>query len=236
MLKMKSIIPTTLLGLFLVGCGSDSKDDTSEYSGLWYYLESDTYFDISNSGSLSSYSCTLNDGYVIEKNISGVIEGNSLQIIDNGVETSVFTLERDDTVLTIASDEITLLFEKSDPIPNGCLGNAIEISFSSPLEAIEGIETSFIVNFDYRLTAASADVEIGFTSDESGSYTISAQESFSIDESGLGSGSLMVDEVPVIFENLAPYYLHINMSPKDTEGPYSPYASDKTLISVSSNQ
>ncbi len=238
-IKYLSILAMTSM-LLISGCVdlSDSNSDTNSNSetenlDVWYFPNTDLYFSINNKGEVNIHNCSLNDGYVIDNFLSATLNNDVLELLYNGKSMATYIVENNgETNNLIVNDELIIPFLIASEVPNTCSNDAIEITYFSPEEATEGVETLFIVNFDYRLTKNSAEIQLGFTSSANGSYRPTSEETLLINESGVGSSSLTVNHIPELFENVPLFFLHINMSPQNIDGPYSPYATDRELITI----
>lgn len=221
---------------FLFGCGGkENTNDQEDNHIIWYLSNSNSYISIDADDDVRFYRCTLYDGFAEETSVYGFRKANNLFIYSDGaVEPSEYQIiESESSYLSF--DDLQIPFEVVSEIPTFCNGNAIEIIDVSPTEAIEGMETVFTLSFDYRLTNEEAIVEMGFTSGLDGSYTISQQDSVEIFSSGIGSGAMTVNHVPVLLESLMPYSVHVNLSPMAQDGPYSPFATDSVRITIIEN-
>lgn len=234
--KLIEIILLMSVTLFF-GCGGSSNSSPiNESAEIWYFPDFNFYFSISRQGEVSVYRCSLYDGFVEDTTVSGWREGNQLEIFYGDEMSQQYLVEGgENQSLLYVDHDISVSFESALEIPTLCNDNAIEISFYSPEEVVEGVETEFVVNFDYRLVNEDGLVEVGFTAYADGTYTILQQASFEINTAGMGSGSLVVNHIPISLEGSTPYYLHLNMSPLAQSGPYSPYATDHKLITILPN-
>jgi len=223
-----------LISVLISGCGSSSDNSLNESSEVWFFPDTNDYFEIKKSGVVSLYECSLHDGYVVDDALSGVVNNGELELFFEGGDSTIFYIESNGEVNSLVIDEFNISFDIVNEIPNSCDDDAIEITYFSPEDAIEGVETEFVVNFDYRLSSSeSAIIEIGFTKDEVGTFTLTNSE-LEVLEPGTSSGSLTVSVFPSLIQNSQPYRLHIIMyEPVEPGESFSPTAEDSEIINVS---
>ncbi len=232
--KLKIILSVASL-LILCGCGGGSNSEGTEVivednnSEIWYFQDTNLYLLISDDGESKIYQCSLYDGFVEDTTASGFRDGNELEISIDGGEAQHYLIDDDQNLIF---EDIVIPYSIASEIPDVCTDDAIEITYYTPNEASAGVEVEFLVNFDYRLTGEEAVIELGFTSDKDGSYTMSDQDSYEISSSGTGSGSLSVIHLPTFLGGSIRHYLYINMSPRDSGAEYYPFATDKKLITI----
>jgi len=221
--------------LFVCGCGggSDAKGtevvDENNSSEIWHFQDTNLFFSIGNDGETKVYRCSLYDGFVEDNTLSGFRDGSELEMSIEGGEIQRYLIDENQNL--IIGDNLTPYSVVSE-VPAVCTDDAIEITYYTPIETSVGVEVEFLVNFDYRFTGEEAVIELGFTSDEDGSYTISQQDSYEVSSSGIGSGSISVSHSPIFLGDSIQYYLHINMDPIDPGNEFYPFATDKKLISI----
>ena len=93
----------------------------------------------------------MNDGYVVDDSLSGFIEDGKPELIEEGGVPFVFDIERNEEANRLVIENVSIPFSVENENPNSCNS-----------DAVEGIETEFVVNFDYRLaTSDSAIIAIG---------------------------------------------------------------------------
>ncbi len=236
------IMICTFLAFALFGCdngGNSASEVNSKYAGIWSPTDSefDTLLEISNNGDVGQYHCSLNDGYIKFENeevTSKVVGDSIISKYQNEMSTATLALQGEILNVSVA-DEQTESAEKLDSIPDTCEGSALEITYISTTEVIEGDTATFIIDFNYRLAEPEAVIEVGFTNDTDGSYGLSSYPSLEVSEVVYASGSLTVNHIPEILGNAVPYYLHVNMSPMNPTGAYYPFASDRILITIQAN-
>lgn len=233
---IKKIIICSFLAIALLGCDDDKDNTHSKYAGVWYRAESDSFTKILNNGDVIPYECTLN-GYTkmdVEEYSSKVIGDN---VIWNYLsESGTATLEiQGDMLISSEEGEEPMSMKKFDSIPDTCEGNAIEISYISTTEVNEGEDTTFTIDFNYRLADPEAVIEVGFTSNIDGTATFTDQGLLDIFEQAGGSSSVTVNHVPALLGDAVPYYLYIFMRPKAVDGLSLPIVSDKVLITIHAN-
>jgi len=198
---MKLLHPTMLsiLCAILLGCGAS--DDTSNkttnvsYEGFWYNVSNDAYLEIMNNTALFR-DCSVNNGYRVSE--SNELVGDTIL-----TESTTYNLLRIDNNLTLSVEGFGKVskFELQPSLPSVCTGDAIEITFSSPTSATAGIVTSFMVNFDYRLSSKTKGiVHLGFNTDTNNPRdTVLSNSTFLISQAETGSGSLSADIKPVYY-------------------------------------
>jgi len=226
------LLPLIIFSLFLIGCNGND-DEKGVFEGTWHDQESDVFIKVDGQGELLAFECA-NDNYELIENMSGSITGNEMTIIYDIHASQVLTyqIERIGNSMELTSAEFSFTVTNVDGIPLYCEKDWITITFASPEQVDVDTETTFIVNYDYRLASSEAVVEVGFTYNEEGAYVIVEENSDIISEIGLGSGSLMVNYTPTDFSADTPFSLHVNLSPTDQGNEYSPFASDSILITI----
>ena len=230
-MNMKIVCYLCLLSLITVGCGNGQSVKISEYAGIWYDIEYDRYIEVFSNGDYVLYRCTVNDGYVTNGEILGNFNGDELTVYHtSGDET--LSVERVENGIIIIEDGYTFLHEKAEKIPETCSGDAVDITYHSPESAKVGELTTFIVDFDYRLTSSShAMISIFFTSSQYGSIT--SKKRIEVFPTELESDTLTDDTIPLIFENGEPFELYVIMSDlEDGEWKYKRLSTDSVIINV----
>ncbi len=184
----------------LAGCGSGNGKQTDNVALTFYLSESDYYLQITDSGDARYFKCSINDGYVPIVGFSGKYQGDQLTTSFFGEESSV-TLTEIDGIYTGVDEEgeITTL-DKVNEVPASCANDAIEITSFSPENAIAGVESEFVVNYDYRfLSSGSAFIFSGLVSPHLGGIPFSKKIELS---SGTSSGSFTTKIIPINAEEL----------------------------------
>lgn len=224
-----------MISLILLGCGSGS--DELDFNG-WYIPEQDTYLKVYDDGGVELLICTISNGYVADNSISGTLIGSELTINNSYGEFISNLVESQgewSLISTETSYEAPII--KAFQLPVSCEGDVIEITSYSPEQAVAGVETEFILNFDFRLsTLNEAVIESGYTASSEGNFYLTNNE-LEVTSPGLSSGSLMVVASPELFENAEPFRLHVIMySPLDAEdGSFIPIAGTDVVIDLSEN-
>lgn len=232
-MRMLSLLCLLLLAACNGESGSESSPD-NKFSGFWSTEKSDGYLEIKESGDVLLRTCSLNDGYTAEEGISYKLAGNKLSTMMEGFTFSgTLELKKEGKQLVLSYDkDIVLppghtlqseavLLTKQDTIPDFCDGDAIEITYYSPKEAIEGELTTFTVDFSYRLSSSDkATIEVGFTRKDH--TTLLDNKKIELSSKGLGSDSFVVESVPLVIGSGVPYSMSILMevNPSSSESTY----------------
>lgn len=204
------------------GTSSEKKQDDN-FTGLWYEEKSDSYLEIKEPGVVLLRTCSLNDGYTAEEGASYKLAGNKLStLVEGGSFSSTLELKKEGTQLVLSYDLDSVLppgyawpsgavvLTKQDTIPDSCDGDAIEITYYSPKEAIEGELTTFTVDYSYRLSSADkADFGVGFTITDK--TMVSFGELISVSSKGSGSGSFSFDYAPSMVKDGVTYFVMVDM-------------------------
>lgn len=128
--------------------------------------------------------------------ISGVVEGNQIY---TDYSTGKLSISDDTLTITDTTSGETGEYIKESSLPVVCYGDAIEITYFTPETAIEGVPTTFLVNFDYRLSSVdSATVYLGFNTDFVNGFSLS-DNTLGITEQGTGTGSFSQEVSPVFY-------------------------------------
>ncbi len=209
-----------------MSCGGGDSSDTS-YEGYWRSLVTDHYLEIASDNTVTYRACAVNDGY--RATHSGTITG------DNLVFDSVnYQLTLADNSLTISDDANGVLSEyvRASSLPSVCTGDAIELTFISPTITTEGVVTTYMVNFDYRLASTNSGiVYLGFNTFNVTDATLTSS-TLEINNAETGSGSLSADVTPVYYDLPDSFFLYINLSENPHPVPWTPLASDLMTVTV----
>lgn len=231
-----------LLSLNLIACnvegGRSSSDDSSnDLTGYWYNAADDSYIEIEPNGDVSEFDCTVNEGYQKNGDAIGTIIGNQLTISDEDVATTVIFTRNGDaleiaskSVFEKQSQTITTTASKANSIPTSCQGDAIEITETTPTTVIEGQETEFVVNFDYRLASTSNATIYFLYTDSEGIYHYSEEQSKQITSKGTDSGSFTINLSPETYNESEPYNLMVELRPRSNSNIKT--SSDKVKIDI----
>jgi hypothetical protein len=227
-----------LFSMFMAGCelnedsstSSDAEHIETSQAVIWYLPEFDAYYKFLNN-IIYSYRCSINNGYKLFRTQSGFISEESITFTDNEAPVTNDIEMQDGNNGLIIDDDFSYPFKLVTDIPLVCDGDAVEITYFSPEEVEEGVETNFVVNFDYRLASAeNAVIDLGFTTEKD--TFIIAGDKFEITERGTSSGSLTARYIPTSIEGGFPFQIHITMY-EPTEGEeliYSIAGDEKTII------
>ncbi len=200
----------------LVGCGSGSDEQTGNVALTLYDSEDDYYLQITDSGEVRYLTCSIHDGYDLEESFSGKYTGDQLTITAFGNEYDL-RLTQVDGIYTLVDveDEATVLDEASE-VPTVCVNDAIEITSFSPERAVAGVETEFVVNYDYRLVSADTATIFSFLSSPSIGGIFDDKLEIS---AGTRSGSFTKTLVPVNGEEIeATLFVAMNGAELNDEG------------------
>jgi hypothetical protein len=221
-----------LSALLISSCNNESSGGEVDSLEVWYLTQANVYLTIDSTGDVRSYECSVSDGYVQETDVSGQLIGNQMVISNSGSEDLIYTVELGENQ-RLVHEEYEVPFEVAFEVPSTCNDDAIEITYFSPEEAPEGIETEFLLNFDYRVASSeNMIIEIGFTFDQDGGFVLTNDE-LEVSSLGVSSGTLTAHYVPEIFENSEPFKMYVVMyQARDNSGRFSPTASDEVLINV----
>jgi hypothetical protein len=151
---------TIITALTITSCGGGGQNGDklpvdNKYVGIWYDDGNDTYLKILDSGVASLYICTLHEGYQENSGIYAEVINDELNVTEEQ-SSHVYSLQIQNQNLLLSSTNVSLALTMADSIPTICENDAIEIVYLSPLEVYEGELTTFIVNYEYRLTSALA--------------------------------------------------------------------------------
>lgn len=222
----KLLVLTLLTGPLLLGCGGGG-DSGNSFAGIWHSTSADEYLEIQSSGLAKHRVCSINDGYPV-RNV-GRINGNTLEIDS---ETYGIWLEND--ILNVLRDYDDRIFEfiRAWSVPDACAGDAIEITYVSPARATEGALTTFIVNFDYRLSSTTSGiVDLGFNLNDADTFRFTGGV-LEITGTGTGSGSLSAEVSPVFYEPPESFKAAVSLwRNSDPTGRYG-LAWDETAVTV----
>ncbi len=224
---MKNLLSLASLLLVLGGCNIDFNlqinpsdiVDEADYTGYWYAESQnalqDAYLELQEDGVASLRLCTVNDGYKPRYGVSMSYSGNQLVSKRNGEIADQSTLSVDGDTLTSVNDARTDTYTKSQVIPDVCENDAVEMTLVTPNSAIEGVETEFSVDFNYRLSSSStAKLWLAYTIGDSSFHSDNAKY-FDVTAMETSSGSLIITTTPKIFESGAPFQLALFMGTED---------------------
>ena len=230
--SMRTLI--LLLLLSLVGCRGVHKEESElkPYIGIWRSERFDSYYEIDEEGLYSVYGCTLENGYQKVDDITGYVDGNVL------VSFYGETRYEDEIVIVddawVDSDGNT--DERVDSIPFSCFDDAIDVIEIKEVEERDGGIIDFVVAFQYRLsTVNNAIVKVGYSPDGEGRYTVISEVSQEVEKTDLGVSDLHVNNFPFYADGFQNVYLHIHLSPSDSDGEYETYASNEFEIILKVN-
>jgi hypothetical protein len=137
------------------GGGGSSADVASPFVGNWYYADGDRYIVISADNAMTTRVCS-STGYRNAPELGhGTLSGDTLTVTSTfGTESG--RLQRSgNSLLSLEEPSIALVLHPV--VPSTCAGDYIEITAITPATAIEGLPTSFKVDFNYRLGSKDAD-------------------------------------------------------------------------------
>ena len=197
--------------IFISGCNiisnSDSNTEINKYAGNWYSQEIDYYIRITNDGKVYKHYCSIDDGYESDGSLYGIVINDALTYVIG--DPAQITAQENE--ISFVDFGLAVSFEKRSEIPEVCNNNAIKITFYSPEEATEGELTTFVINFDYRLSSPpSAIIRVGVAPRRSEDF-IQPDVELIITEKGLSSGSLTVQIKPLFFADKQLFKLYILM-------------------------
>jgi len=178
-----------LLVIMVAGCGSsgDGAEPNSEDLKPDLYLystTSDHYFKISGSGDVQYFKCSISDGYVPVEKITGTYLNNQLTLNYYGEESVSTLLKSDEGGYIQYTDSSIIPYVIVESVPMFCENDVVEITSFSPINAVAGLETEFVINIDYRL--ASEDVAVIYPKFDSAALN---KFSFNYDKIDVTSGT-----------------------------------------------
>ncbi len=231
---MKKIL-IVLLYVLATGCSkNDNSARPSPYIGNWYFGGTDAYLEITKTEVLLR-ECSLNDGYVSNGEAKlTLIDDIILSSID-GVEEKINLEIREGQLIAHDEEgEYESELSRVDNIPEYCSSDALEITYASPVEVVQGETIEFIVSFDYRLTSQlPAEIRVGRSNGEVGAHLV-YDEVIELSSQGLGSGSFTVLVTPEVFDSKILYDIEVSMIPVvDVGAYYTQYATDRVILKVS---
>ncbi len=215
----------------LAGCGSGDGEKTDNVALTFYVSDGDRYLQITDDGYANFLKCTVNDGYVVDELITGVYADDLLTLTIFEDEYP-YSLTEADGIYTLVGDEETIVLDSVAEVPVTCVNDALEITSFTPEYAEVGVETEFLVNFDYRLASLeSAVISAGFTLFPIGGF-IPLNATLEISKQGISSGSFVVSTVPKYF-NEGDFKLHLAMHQPPVDGDIDIVIEDSVIIDVS---
>ena len=211
MYKLKVVL---LMITALVGCDSETKN-ADQY---WYIPYFDAYLKIDAENNVKWLRCSLNSGYLLDEDIRITLSDRKMEFTVNArTETANFIVSGDQATLEFPEDYDPSLERVNRP-REYCESNSIHITSVTPSTAIEGIRTEFSVAFDYRLQSEwPAEISLGFTNPEI-DFTYD-EVIFTIDESGISSGTLVARITPKDYED-SDFKIRLIMRPQGADTYY----------------
>ena len=204
-MKLINLVFFIFLCGILVSCSENGGNSTS-FNGNWYLATSDTFVEISSDDTVFIRECTLNDGYRVS--YTGTINGDTIFLNDGG--ELILRLESDTLFVTVVSTDEVLELARMDSIPSLCQGDAIEITYVSPTSAIEGVLTTYIVNFDYRLSSSdSGEITLSFNTVDPNGFEV--LDTLILPQAETSSGSLTADVVPILYSSPNSFELSVDL-------------------------
>jgi hypothetical protein len=182
-------ILTLTLAFYIHACsgGGSSSNEKKLQVESWYNSTNDRYLILKSDNTAEVRECSVNEGYRLVN--EGYIEGNEITFDD---ETHDFTIS--DSMLTVNGVDYVL----KDSMPEVCANDAIDVVSFHPESAIAGSETTFEVDYEYRLVSGDeAIVRLGFndlTNDQ-----ISTIETATV-YAGNGSGTISATATPQYYD------------------------------------
>lgn len=217
----------------LMGCGGEDSSSNDDFVGIWFDEEKLTLLKVNSTGEVFTYECVY-DQYEVMTNISGDVRNNEIYIVSNGPSFEItYQAEFSDNKMNLVSGELSFVLSKLENIPSYCESDWIKITFASPEQANVDTYVTFIINYDYRLSSDStAIIKLCFTFGEDGSCLLLQENSESVTESGLGSGSLTVNDIPTSIEGSSLYSVSVLMNSTNQETEYLSFAGDRIEITI----
>lgn len=215
------------LCLFLIGCDGSDNSNSPSFKGNWYNQTTDDYLEIKNNNTVFIRECSVNNGYHVIS--SGEIDGDTLYF-----GSFAYKLSRESNKLTVSSENSGFIWEYilQLSIPSNCTGDAIEITFISPSSVTEGMLTTFVVNFDYRLVSKeNGIVYLGFNKTGPDTFTIS-DSTFEITQAESGSGSLSAATLPVYYSPPDSFAVIVGISENSSPIPGEFLSRDNMAVTV----
>jgi len=226
--KIASVIVITMTSI-IISCGGGSGSGNNigvSYEGIWYNTSIDNYIEITNSEVLYRV-CSINDGYRVS--LKGKVDGDNFNILNTILKLS---LSGDSLTISDSSSGSIVKYSRKSSIPVVCTGDAIEITLIAPTSVTEGLLTTFVVNFDYRLTSTNSGiVYFGFNTDVVNSFTLT-ENTFKIVNAETSSGSLTADTLPVLYNLPDSFMLYVNLSNDPHPTPWVALSSDFIPVTV----
>lgn len=230
------LLASTMI-LSACGGGSSSSGDriealqVNEYAGVWYLAEADNYLKITDDGNGRIYRCSLYDGYRADERVSLQVSGDIVTLSHDGGDEGEVKLMRNGEQLSLIAGIEEINYQQQAAMPDACNGNAVEITYVSPTEAVLGVEQTFVVNFDYRVADISAELAIAFTSDDGERTIINSDETILVDDRDIASGSITVNHTRR-YQGDDAYSLYVLMYPAGSDEEFPILASDEQVINI----
>lgn len=144
--------------LSLVGCGSDGRS-----SDIYYIQDRDVYLRVYDDGEVKKYRCSVNYGYQEDKNFTGILSENKMDVTWNedsysyvlsiDGSTSSYTLYEDfnsyGSLLGREPPDLPILL-KEESVPTVCTNSAVDIVSLTPDKWDAALNNNIAVNFNYR--------------------------------------------------------------------------------------
>ena len=118
--------------VFLIACNGASNstsqngvsDPISKYAGNWHYKEANTYLQIQSNSNITIRRCSINNGYVADKNLTASINNDTLTIIDGKLKRTSTLSMIDNKLIETYTDGSTVQWLKHNNIPESCVNNS----------------------------------------------------------------------------------------------------------------
>lgn len=212
--------------VWTVGCGSDKGLDSEaevmdgdidgvdyyvdeDYVGLWYFGLQDAYIDITNSGIGVVYRCSVLDGYKADIGYQVIVDHDEVVWSRYGREKVYFISEESDEYVLTSEFNSEYPLVSTVEIPDSCDNDALSIVSYSPTNSALGVESTFTVTFDYRLSSLnSAEIHVGFSA---GFYSHLNHESIVLDSTGTGRETIVTSKRLAGLGDGYPYLINVGM-------------------------
>jgi len=214
--------------LLLVSCDDNNpykhKPDVIDEKSMteyWHLDEAGSYWEIGDNSTVSFLSCTVNQGYVKDANVTGRID-NGFVIIKTNRSPTLDITNRNGQMVVLdivnkSNDLVTEIPAHSvlKEIPSQCTDSIVEITNISKEQLQVGVEAEITVSFDYRLEEDSADVYVKIISELSDDFSFPQSSIFKITQAGIGSETVKLTYKP---ESETPHFLYVVLAPKSPIG------------------
>lgn len=233
---VKKIVIFSFLALTLLGCEDDNEKNNSKYAGVWSDGSSDYLMVIMDNGDVVGYRCSFNSGYIPNSfnEVSRQVVGDDFIVSYGGeIYIGILDIQNNMLVLTDQSEEAEepVYFERLDSLPETCESSAIEISYISTTDVYEGEDTTFTIDFNYRLAEPTGIIRVYFLG-ENDSFVYPEENSIDVTEITSGNSSITLNHGAVELTDAAPYYIYIMMS---SEEPDAAFSFDRRLLTIHKN-